>query len=199
MEEKPPSFTVTDRRKFTLEGDPRDEAASSAQEKPESPRPETGARVITMPSPKQEEAKPVEAAQEAESPEEFAGPSAQESAEQHAAYQQSSREIDDILRQANPGLEAAQNTTFEHLIQSVYLSAVMAMGAGTEQGQQPRIDIVGARQSIDMLSILQDKTKGNLTDKEQQLLQNALFDLRMMFVEITNAIAKSAQQPPPKK
>ena len=75
----------------------------------------------------------------------------------------------------------------------------MAMGAGTEPGQKPRIDIVGARQSIDMLSILQDKTKGNLTDKEQRLLQNALFDLRMMFVELTNAIAQSAQQPPPKK
>jgi Domain of unknown function (DUF1844) len=73
------------------------------------------------------------------------------------------------------------------------------MGAGTEQGQPPRIDIVGARQSIDMLAILQDKTQGNLTEKEQRLLQNALFDLRMMFVEITNAIAKQAQQPPPKK
>jgi hypothetical protein len=201
MEEKPPSFTVTDRRKFTVEGDLREEAT------PESPAErsaDTTARVITMPSPKQEEPKPVEAAPEtAEEPasaeELLAGPSAQESAEQHAAYERSSREIDDMLRQANPGVEAAQDTSFEHVIQSIYLSAVMAMGAGTEPGQKPRIDIVGARQSIDMLSILQEKTKGNLTDKEQRLLQNALFDLRMMFVELTNAIAQSAQQPPPKK
>ena len=197
MEEKPPSFTVTDRRKFTLEGDPRDEANSTNEQESESERSsETTARVITMPSPKQEEP-----AQVAPPPpeEEMAGPSAQESAEQHAAYEKSSREIDNMLRQANAGVEAAQDTTFEHVIQSIYLSAAMAMGAGTEQGQQPRIDIIGARQSIDMLSILQDKTKGNLNDKEQRLLQNALFDLRMMFVEITNAIAKSAQQPPPKK
>lgn len=210
MEEKPPLFTVTDRRKFTTEGDLRDPDATSSPEKAAEERAddrpvESSARIITMPSPKQEEPKPAEAAPETE-PEPvatedlLAGPSAQESAEQHAAYQQSARDIDDMLRQANPGVDVAQDSTFEHVVQSIYLSAVMAMGAGTDQGQKPRIDIVGARQSIDMLSILQDKTKGNLTEKEQRLLQNALFDLRMMFVELTNAIAQSAlQQPPPAK
>lgn len=209
MAEKPPSFIVTDRRKFTIEGDLRDQDATPSPEKaPEeraADRPvESSARVITMPSPKQEEPKLAEAAPETE-PEPvaedlLAGPSAQESAESHTAYQQSAREIDNMLRQANPGVDVAPDSTFEHVIQSIYLSAVMAMGAGTEQGQKPRIDIVGARQSIDMLSILQDKTKGNLTEKEQRLLQNALFDLRMMFVELTNAIAQSAlQQPPPTK
>lgn len=198
MDEKPPSFTVTDRRKFTKEGELRDESVELAQKEPAAERQsETGARVITMPSPKQEEPEPAKAA--ADNPEEIpAGPSAQESAEQHAAYQQSSQQIDSMLRQANPGMETAQGVTFEHVIQSIYLSAVMAMGASTEEGQKPRIDIIGARQSIDMLAILQDKTKGNLTEKERQLLQNALFDLRMMFVEITNAISKSAHQPPPK-
>jgi uncharacterized protein DUF1844 len=208
MEEKPPLFTVTDRRKFTTEGVLRDPDATSSPEKAAeehaADRVESSARIITMPSPKQEEPKPAQAAPETEpdpaAPEDLlAGPSAQESAESHAAYQQSARDIDDMLRQANPGVEVAPDSTFEHVIQSIYLSAVMAMGAGTEQGQKPRIDIVGARQSIDMLSILQDKTKGNLTEKEQRLLQNALFDLRMMFVELTNAIAQSAQQPPPAK
>jgi hypothetical protein len=70
------------------------------------------------------------------------------------------------------------------------------MGGATEPGQKPRIDIIGARQSIDMLAVLQEKTKGNLTEKEQRLLQNALFELRMMFLEITNAIAQQAQKPP---
>ena len=63
---------------------------------------------------------------------------------------------------------------------------------GAQPGEQPRVDILGARQSIDMLSVLVEKTKGNLTDKEQRLLQNALFELRMMFMEITNAISASA-------
>jgi len=198
MEEKPPAFTVSDRRKFTLDGELRDEDIASNRDE-RSEKPAESARVITMPSPKQEEAQPAEPVAETSHEETLAGPSAEESAVQHAAYQQSSLEIDSLLRQANPGMETAQGVTFEHVVQSIYLSAVMAMGGGTEEGQQPRIDIIGARQSIDMLSILQDKTRGNLTEREQQLLQNALFDLRMMFVEITNAISKSAQQPPPKK
>jgi hypothetical protein len=197
MEEKPPTFTVTDRRKFTIEGELRDENAVPAQEEPAYEKVESSARIITMPSPKPEEPV-VEAVPAPETPadELLAGPSAQESAKQHAAYQESSQHIDTMLRQADPGIETGQNATFEHVIQSIYLSAVMAMGAGTEEGQKPRIDIIGARQSIDMLSILQEKTKGNLTEKEQRLLQNALFDLRMMFVELTNAIAQSALRPP---
>lgn len=194
MEEKPPSFIVTDRRKFTSEGELRDDAPKSEQQ--EQPA-ETSARVMTMPSPKQEEPKPT--VPEPQPAEETAGPSAQESAAQHQAYQHSTREIDDMLRQANPGMGAPQEVTFDHVIQSIYLSALVAMGAGTEPGQKARVDIIGARQSIDMLAVLEQKTKGNLTEKEQRLLQNALFDLRMMYVEITNAISKSAHQPPPPK
>jgi hypothetical protein len=72
----------------------------------------------------------------------------------------------------------------------------MQMGAGTGPNEQPRIDIVGARQSIDMLIVLEEKTRSNITDQEKRLLQNALFDLRMSFLEITNAIASSVQRPP---
>jgi len=43
---------------------------------------------------------------------------------------------------------------------------------------------------------LQEKTKGNLTANEQRLLESALFELRMMFLEITNAIARNAANPP---
>ena len=51
---------------------------------------------------------------------------------------------------------------------------------------------MGARQSIDMLGVLADKTKGNLSDNEQRLLESALFELRMGFLEITQALARSA-------
>ena len=119
----------------------------------------------------------------------------QETADQRAAYQESSRQLDDMLRKANPGMEATGTVTFEHIIQSFYISAMMAMGAGTEPGQKPRVDILGARQSIDMLALLLEKTKGNLSQKEEVTLQNVLFELRMMFLEITNAIAKSALRP----
>jgi len=57
------------------------------------------------------------------------------------------------------------------------------------------VDIIGARQTIDSLAVLQEKTKGNLTDREKTLLQNVLFELRMAFIEITNAVASYATKP----
>ena len=124
-------------------------------------------------------------------------PTAAETAAQDAAYRQSSREIDSMLRQSNPGAQQPGAVTFDHVVQSFYLSAIMAMGASTEPGQKPRIDILGARQAIDMLAVLEEKTRGNLSPDEQQLLQGITFELRMMFLELTNAISRQAQQPPP--
>ncbi len=197
MSDKQPTFTVTDRRKFTMEGELRDGEAAREEERKApaaAPAPDpTPDNVVTMPLPedRENEASPEPLAEEAEVPQ-F---SAQETADQDAAYQESSRQIDDMLRQANPGMGPAGTVTFEHIIQSFYVSAMIAMGAGTEPGQKARIDLLGARQSIDMLALLQEKTKGNLTPKEEATLQNVLFELRMMFLEITNAIAQSAQRP----
>ncbi|HEY6447391.1 MAG TPA: DUF1844 domain-containing protein [Acidobacteriaceae bacterium] len=193
MDEKQRSFTVTDRRKFTMEGDLRDESSPGERtEEPIAARPEPN-NVVTMPTPET----PDRAGQE-EQAEEVEGPqfTEQETAEQDAAYQQSSRQLDDMLRQANPEMGASAAVSFEHIIQSFYVSAMIAMGAGTEPGQKPRVDILGARQSIDMLALLQEKTKGNLTPKEEAAMQNVLFELRMMFLEITNAIAQQAQRAP---
>jgi hypothetical protein len=51
---------------------------------------------------------------------------------------------------------------------------------------------MGSRQSIDMLGVLAEKTKGNLTPDESRLLDSALFELRMAFLEITQVLARSA-------
>ena len=82
--------------------------------------------------------------------------------------------------------------SFEQLVQSVYMTAIMQLGGATPQGQQPQVDIMGARQSVDMLGVLAEKTKGNLTPDETRLLDSALFELRMAFLEITQALARSA-------
>jgi hypothetical protein len=84
--------------------------------------------------------------------------------------------------------------TFERVIQSIYMQAIMQLGGGTPEGQQPQIDILGARQSIDMLGILAEKTESNLSDAERTLLSSALFELRLAFLEVTQALARSAQQ-----
>jgi len=43
--------------------------------------------------------------------------------------------------------------------------------------------LVLAKQSIDIINLLKDKTKGNLTNEEENLLDNLLYDLRMRFVK----------------
>ena len=84
--------------------------------------------------------------------------------------------------------------TFERLTQSLYTQALLLLGGGAQPGETPRIDILGARQTIDMLSVVAEKTKGNLSPDEDKLLQSALFDLRMGFLEITQALARQAAQ-----
>jgi hypothetical protein len=84
---------------------------------------------------------------------------------------------------------------FERVIESFYMSALIQMGAIRQGNEPPQVDIIGARQTIDSLSVLQEKTKGNLTDREKTLMQNVLFELRMAWIEITNAVASSATNP----
>src|SRR5271163_980244 len=198
MSEKQSTFTVTDRRKFTLDGELREPASAEETPEPSAAATETPASIPGATPGKALEIDPdpldgagPESDFNASDLEGELGPvpTSQESADQHSAYRKSSGQLDDMIRAANPGAEAAPPADFEQVVQSFYLSAVIAMGGATEPGQKPRVDIIGARQSIDLLAVLADKTKGNLTDREQKLLQTALFNLRMMFLEITNSIA----------
>ena len=82
-------------------------------------------------------------------------------------------------------------------MQQFYLSAMIQMGAGTPEGQPPRVDILGARTTIDLLAVLADKTRGNLTEAEDNILQSVLFETRMTFLEISKMISLQAMKPPP--
>ncbi len=83
--------------------------------------------------------------------------------------------------------------TFEKFIVSIYMTAIMQLGLAAPQGEKPAVDLIGARQTIDTLSILQEKTKGNLTPAEQNMLQNLLYELRMAYLEVTNLITRPPQ------
>jgi hypothetical protein len=203
MREKEPQFTVTDRRKFTAEGELR-EGEGKVVESSSPPPVVERAQQTASPQP----AAPAPALQvDLDEPEMTDGeetipePTAHESAQQSKEYHASASRLDEMVLKANPGQPAPAAMNFDRLVQSLYMTAAVQMGAGTGPNEQPRIDILGARQSIDMLNVLDEKTKGNLTEQEKRLLQNALFDLRMSFLEITNAIASSATQraPQPKR
>jgi len=197
MRDKEPQFTVTDRRKFTAEGELREGAASESSAPPavaERTKPPASQGAVTTQAVHPDLNEPDALATDDE--ETIPEPTAAESAQQRQDYHASARRLDDMFLKANPGQPAVPAMNFDRLVQSLYMTAAVQMGAGSAPNEQPRIDILGARQSIDMLSVLDEKTKGNLSDQERRLLQNALFDLRMSFLEITNAIASSAQRPP---
>ena len=197
-----PKFTVIDRRKFKAE-DENESVQSPATE------PEGKAEVSAGPQLVVNESKPEAgpetargAAQEhATDPENPEGlppaPTAEESREQRNAYEASAQRLEDLLRAQNPGMGAPPAITFEHLVQQFYVSAMVQMGAGAQDGQRPRVDIVGARNTIDLLGVLAAKTRGNLTDAEERTLDSVLFEVRMAFLELTSMISVQAMQPPP--
>ena len=200
MAEKEPLFTVTDRRKFTSDGEYRPGVVAS-EVPTEIPEVEKAPEAISTAPPAAQPSKPEANADpigdDIEGDLELPEPTAQESADQQAAYKESSKSLDALIAEQNPRAKAPGEMTFDRLVQSVYMTAAIQLGAGGQPGEQPRVDILGARQSIDMLTVLTEKTRGNLTANEERLLQNALFELRMSFLEITNAIAASAAQGPP--
>jgi hypothetical protein len=198
-------FVVNDRRKFTPEGEVRPDAPPS---EPKPPRPETikptappadefnsSARLNgpqAVPKPSADAPKAVAPAQDQPPP-----PTPEQSGQAQTAFNATVDRLDTAIRAANPGMEPIPEMTFERVIQSLYMQALLQLGGAAAPGQQPQVDILGARQTIDMLAILAAKTKGNLTPAESTLVETALFELHMGFLEVTQALARQAAQRPP--
>jgi hypothetical protein len=185
MPEQNKPFVVTDRRKFTLDGEVRPDADLSPEpEKHEEPTP---------PPPPPVEVAVAEADEQAEPEGEMIpGPSAEQAERAKTAYEATAERLDTAIRASNPGAEQPPAMSISTLVQSIYMSAIVQLGGATPEGQAPQVDILGARQSIDMLAVIAEKSRGNLDEDEQKLLESALFELRMGFLEITQAIARSA-------
>jgi len=173
-EKKHESFTVTDRRLFTPEGEIRKEV-SEEQVSSSAPRTETG----------QQTSKP----QEREMP---PAPSAAEQQKQADEYRKSAKDLDRRVELSGHSAKDLE-MTFERFIASLYMTAMLQLGLMQEEGGQPRVDLLGARQTIDTISLLAEKTKGNLTSAEENFMQNCLYEVRMAYVEVTNALARPPQ------
>jgi hypothetical protein len=197
-----PKFTVIDRRKFKAEDD-NESAQTPATESEEKGEVSAGPQLVVNENkasagPETGRAEGEEHVIDPENPEGIPpAPTAQESKEQKNAYEASAQRLEDLLRAQNPGMGAPPAMTFEHLVQQFYVSAMVQMGAGAQEGQRPRVDIVGARNTIDLLGVLAEKTRGNLTDVETKTLDSVLFEVRMAFLELTSMISVQAMQPPP--
>ncbi len=73
---------------------------------------------------------------------------------------------------------------FATLVLSLGSSAIASMGEAPAPGEKASArNLPMAKHAIDLLSVLQEKTRGNLTDEEAQILESLLFDLRLRYVE----------------
>jgi hypothetical protein len=197
-----PKFEVIDRRKMKAEeekGSGESAAQPAAPEKPApiSSEPAPGPRlVVNEPRHEAEAQERAATAEEQQLAEEMpAAPTAEESSQQKAAYDASAQRLEDLIRAQNPAVGPQPPVGFEHLVQQFYLSAMLQMGAGTQEGQRPRVDIMGARATIDLLGVLAEKTRGNLTEAEDRMLQSVLFELRMAFLELTSMVGAPGVPP----
>jgi hypothetical protein len=173
-EKREEGFTVTDRRLFTSDGEVRKEVPEETVEAPRAeraaPPPAAGAQEPAAPPP----------------------PTAAEQQKQADEYRKSARDWDSRVELSGHSARDLE-MTFERFLASLYMTAMLQLGLMHEQGGQPRIDIIGARQTIDTIGLIAEKTKGNLTSAEENFLQNSLYELRMAYVEVTNALARPPQ------
>jgi hypothetical protein len=178
-EKKDTGFTVTDRRLFTSEGELRRDVDEEKERETAAPAAEKGA------------AKAAESQAVEDMP---APPTHQEQQAQKDAYQKSSKDLDARVELSGHSAKDLE-MTFERFVASLYMTAMLQLGLMHEEGGQPRIDLIGARQTIDTIGLLAEKTKGNLTSREEGFLQNSLYELRMAYVEVTNSLARPPQAP----
>ena len=76
-------------------------------------------------------------------------------------------------------------TNFETLVSYLSTTAMFQLGLlPGPGGERIPTDLVNARRTIDLLEVLQEKTRGNLTPGEAKLLEDVLYELRLTFVEI---------------
>lgn len=74
---------------------------------------------------------------------------------------------------------------FSTFVMSLSHSALVHLGDAPDGDGKSERQLDLARQTIDILGLLHDKTKGNLTGEEERLLSQALVDLRLRFVEVS--------------
>jgi hypothetical protein len=180
MNEEQTSYKVTDRRLFNPDGTPRDV--------PENERPE--------PTPVKPEAASATASASPEPPVVDAGAARVGVAEvPPAAASEGSRPASADLETGGEEAElpdADDPASFPSFLMSIASNAAASLGMMDHPVTHKReVDLELGKHWIDVLGMLEKKTRGNLLPQEQQILEGLLADLRMQFVSLSNATPKA--------
>jgi hypothetical protein len=180
------SFKVTDRRKYNPDGSPRDSAEAQSAPLPTEAEAQPPSRES---APNNVVAFPGEAAKKPHEPE----PQGEVATEPKTAGpaptddQVTAGHAEKAYKQARgPQSSRLPEASFLGLANMLAVEAAMHLGLIQSPGEEPPPpDLEAARHLIDMIGILQAKTRGNLSSEEDNLLENMLADLRMQFVAIS--------------
>lgn len=179
-EEPKKSFKVVDRRRFHEDGTARE----GPDVQPDKPR-------VDPPTPTPTPTPPPTPSPAAKA----AAPAPQQSSSSAASPTQAPGA--DNGKKPSPE-EAPGGLSFSIFLQSLAQQALMQLGLIPWPHGQRELHLEQARDTIDILQLLKVKTKGNLSPEENQLMDTVLYELKMSWVEVQQAIARSKGAPMPK-
>jgi len=169
MSEEQTNFKVTDRRLFNADGSPRELSPEETVEIKAETKPEPIGP--SQPSPSHAETQATAPAQSA------------------SAAEQTHPETEDEIE--IPGAE--DPASFANFLMSIASNAASSLGMMEHPVTHKRdVDLELGKHWIDVLGMLQDKTRNNLSPQEKQILEGLLADLRMQYVSLVNATTQKA-------
>ena len=181
MSEEQPTFKVTDRRLFNTDGSPRE---LSADEKTESVAAETAPPAAAPPEPPATGATPGQTAAGS-----VAASGGSATADEHDHHEGSPE--DEAFADGIP--DADDPASFVNFAMSIASNAASALGMMDHPVTGKReVDLELGKHWIDVLGMLQKKTRGNLTPAEAKIIEGWLADLRMQYVSMTSAATPKA-------
>lgn len=95
---------------------------------------------------------------------------------------------------AEPPAEGTDALGFEDLVRMLAMQALSYLGAFPDRSGRAVVALDLARANIDLLAILQDKTRGNLSPEEQDAIDQTLSDLRLSFVDVSRQLDRMAAE-----
>ncbi|MEA2736555.1 MAG: hypothetical protein QOE14_3006 [Humisphaera sp.] len=84
---------------------------------------------------------------------------------------------------------AIPEASFATLVNSLMTQVLLYLGELAPRGAEPQVNLDMAKFNIDLLGVLEEKTKGNLTPDEQKMLDTALYETRMRYVQVASQYA----------
>ena len=167
------SFKVADRRKFNPDGSLKEGVTLEPAKQEEKPAGPVTSAAATKPEPPK--TKSTEPSPEPVHEDEFAG------------------DEDDFADADDPA-------SFVHFLSTLATNAAAALGAVPHPATGQRsLDLETGKYWLDVLGMLRDKTKGNLSPQEARLLEGLLADLRMQYVQLVRATEEKLKQQAAKK